>query len=123
MASGDPLRGRHAATSSNGTCELGYRQPQGSRCGARTVTNAGAYRPQPAPVSLPASAFGEERGDRGGELGRGERAAMIAWHADEPGIAQERGQLAGVRALILVTDRNERRNRDLAQRVLGRWDK
>jgi hypothetical protein len=34
-------------------CELGYRQPQDSRRGARTETNAGAHRPQPAPLSLP----------------------------------------------------------------------
>jgi len=35
------------------TCELGYRRPQDSSWGAWTETDAGAHRPQPAPLSLP----------------------------------------------------------------------
>ena len=34
------------------TCELGYRQPQDGGRGAGTETNAGAHRPQLAPLSL-----------------------------------------------------------------------
>jgi hypothetical protein len=56
-----------------------------------------------------ASALGEEREDRGGELRRGKRAGMISRHADEPGVRQERRQLAGVGALVLIDDRDKRR--------------
>lgn len=67
-----------------------------------------------------ASTFGEERGDRGGELGRGDRAYVTARDSDEPSIGYQRGQLVGIRALILVADGDKRRDCDLAQRLLGR---
>ena len=66
------------------------------------------------------SIFDKESGDRGDELGRGKRTLMIARHADESSIGQERGQLVGISALILIADRDKRRNRDPAQRSLGR---
>jgi hypothetical protein len=59
------------------------------------------------------SSSGEERGDRGGELRRRQRASVIAWDADEPSIRYERGQLVGIRALILIADRDKRRDCDL----------
>ena len=40
---------------------------------------------------------------------------MIAGHADEPGIGQKRGQFVGIRALIVIADRDKRGDGDLAQ--------
>jgi hypothetical protein len=75
-----------------------------------------------AALSRSGLTFGEERHYCRSQLRRGKRALVTARHAYETGIAQQCGQLVGVRALILVADRDECRDGDLTQGMFGSRD-